>query len=100
MNRIQKRTLREIDRRVEAPREISGSETRAVMREMCRPMSEGVKMAWRQACGVEPNGFDGMGRMKLDDLEGLIYADAWCKAYGRPIDDYLDMFGTKGCRAL
>lgn len=100
MNRVQKRTLREIDRRVSSPPEINGSERRAEMRSAAGGVETENQINWLHAHKKVWRGRDGLAALSIDEIQGLLYADAWCKAYNRTIWDYVEMFDIIDGREL
>ena len=49
-----------------------------------------------QAQYAKAIGVAGVRKLTADDLSALLYAAAWCRAYGRDISEYLGTFGPSG----
>lgn len=96
MNGVQKRTLREINRRVEGPREINGSEMRSVFLDICGQHFREWQDMWLTALGKDRRGRTGLSAMSIDELEAFNYACTWCRRWNRSMETYLDLFGVQG----
>jgi len=93
MNAVQKRTLREINRRVQ---NYGPGADRQSLRETVRDtVCSAHRILWLNALGKDYMGRDGLGRMTADEMNGLLYADAWCRAWRRDLDEYVTEFGVK-----
>ena len=53
-----------------------------------------------QAQYAKAIGAAGVRKLTADDLSALLYAAAWCRAYGRDISEYLATFGATGAREV
>lgn len=94
MDRVRKKTLRQIDKRVERRPEYSGAEMRKSMREAAGLVPWMEVERWLEELGKESKGRDGLAAMTVDEIEGLLYASAWCRAYGREMNSFILEFGT------
>lgn len=45
-------------------------------------------------------GVAGLRAMNADTVSALLYAAAWCRAYGRDMSEYLATFGASGAREV
>ena len=102
MNPVQKRVLREIDERVaKGPVRHDGSFMRSRLRSAVALQADlQLRMAWVDACGKNCQGEDYMNALSSDELEAFLYALAWCRAWGRDLQEYIETFGVGTCREL
>jgi hypothetical protein len=50
---------------------------------------------WLGQLGKTPHGHDGLAHMSVWEMDDLLYAAAWCRAWGKTMSDYIDGFGNK-----
>jgi len=91
---VQKRTRREINRRVQ---NYGPGADRQSLRDTVRDTVCGAhRILWLNALGKDYRGSDGLGRMSADEMSDLLYAVAWCRAWRRDLGEYIREFGVKG----
>ena len=106
MDRVRARVRREIDRRVERGEPKIGGEVRAAMRQsvttrlMYEDDPERILRMWADVCWTEVKGKDRLGGFSVDQMQKLLYALAWCEAWGKRIDDYFEAFGIEGVQEV
>lgn len=87
--KLRRKVSKAIDNRVPVSR--AGVGIRA-LRDVVRLQ---VPEIW-QAQYAKAIGAAGVRKLTADDLSALLYAAAWCWAYGRDISEYLGTFGPSG----
>ena len=91
--KLRRKVTKAIDNRVPVSRAGVGI---SALRDVVRLQ---VPEIW-QAQYAKAIGAAGVRKLTADDLSALLYAAAWCRAYGRDISEYLVTFGATGAREV